>query len=273
MNCGAIPPELIDSQLFGHERGAFTGAVEARRGWFERANGGTLFLDEIGELPLAAQVRMLRILQDGWMERVGGEQAIHVDVRIVAATHRDLAAMVAEGRFREDLWYRIAVFPIVLPTLRERREDIARLAVHFAQRTAIRFGLSPVLPSRQDMELLTSYSWPGNVRELAAVIDRAAILGEGRTLEVAKALGVGAERSIPAAEIQKAKSTFTEAPPGVEPLNATVRRHMERALALTKGRIEGPHGAAALLEINPHTLRAKMRKLGIDWKRFRQAGK
>jgi hydrogenase-4 transcriptional activator len=269
VNCGAIPPELIDSQLFGHERGAFTGAVEARRGWFERANGGTLFLDEIGELPLAAQVRMLRILQDGWMERVGGEQPIHVDVRIVAATHRDLAAMVAEGRFREDLWYRIAVFPIVLPTLRERREDIARLAEHFAQRAAIRFGLAPVLPTRQDMELLMSYSWPGNVRELAAVIDRAAILGEGKTLEVAKALGVGNERSIPAAETKRTKPPPAEATPGVESLSATVRRHIEQALSRTRGRIEGPYGAAILLDMNPNTLRAKMRKLGIDWKRFR----
>jgi hydrogenase-4 transcriptional activator len=273
VNCGAIPPELIDSQLFGHERGAFTGAVEGRRGWFERANGGTLFLDEIGDLPLAAQVRMLRILQDGWMERVGGEQPIHVDVRIVAATHRDLAAMVADGRFREDLWYRIAVFPIVLPTLRERREDIARLAVHFAHRAATRFGLAPVVPVSQNLELLASYSWPGNVRELAAVIDRAAILGEGRTLEVAKALGVGAERSMPAAEAQKTKSQSPALPVGIEPLNATVRGQIEKALAMCKGRIEGPHGAAVLLEINPHTLRAKMRKLGINWKRFREARK
>ena len=142
VNCGAIPPELIDSQLFGHERGAFTGAVEARRGWFERADGGTLFLDEIGELPPAAQVRMLRILQDGWMERVGAEKPINVDVRIVAATNRDLASMVAEGLFREDLWYRIAVFPIVLPPLRERREDIAppRPALRRARGHAVRAG-------------------------------------------------------------------------------------------------------------------------------------
>jgi len=270
VNCGAIPPELIDSQLFGHQRGAFTGAVESRRGWFERADGGTLFLDEIGELPLAAQVRLLRILQDGWMERVGGEQPIHVDVRIVAATHRDLAAMVADGRFREDLWYRIAVFHIVLPTLRERREDIARLAAHFAQRAATRFGLAPVMPGPQDLELLMSYPWPGNVRELGAVIDRAAILGEGKTLEVAKALGVASAQTIPAAEAVKSKSPAVPAPAAVEPLNETLRQHIETALTLTKGRIEGPHGAALLLQINPHTLRAKMRKLGIDWKRFRQ---
>ena len=272
VNCGAITPELIDSQLFGHERGAFTGAVESRRGWFERANGGTLFLDEIGDLPLAAQVRMLRILQDGWMERVGGERPINVDVRIVAATHRDLATMVADGRFREDLWYRIAVFPIVLPTLRERREDIARLAAHFAHRAATRFGLAPVTPTPRDLELLMSYPWPGNVRELAAVIDRAAILGKGKTLEVAKALGVATTQTIPAAEAVKIKSTSATAPDAVEPLNAIVRRHIETALALTKGRVEGPYGAAVLLNINPHTLRAKMRKLGIDWKRFRLHG-
>ncbi|NLX98721.1 MAG: sigma 54-interacting transcriptional regulator, partial [Rhodopirellula sp.] len=161
VNCGAIPMELIDSQLFGHERGAFTGAVEARQGWFERADGGTLLLDEIGELPLAAQVRLLRILQDGWLERVGGHRPINVDVRIVAATHRDLAAMVTQGKFREDLWYRIAVFPILLPTLRERPEDIPELARHFAERAASRFVLPLALPSAEDVSLLMTYGWPG----------------------------------------------------------------------------------------------------------------
>jgi transcriptional regulator with GAF, ATPase, and Fis domain len=288
VNCGAIPPDLIDSQLFGHERGAFTGAVDSRRGWFERADGGTLFLDEIGELPLAAQVRMLRILQDGWMERVGGEKAMNVDVRIVAATHRDLASMVAEGAFREDLWYRIAVFPIVLPPLRERREDIAKLAGHFAGRAATRFGLAKVAPTPEDLTLLTSYPWPGNVRELGAVIDRAAILGDGKRLEVAKSLGIDA--SLPrkntsgghmahwgggsiAAPTNRSTVTSTDAVSTqsgvVEPLNVAMRRHIEAVLHITRGRIEGRQGAAALLEINPHTLRAKMRKLGIEWSRFR----
>jgi hydrogenase-4 transcriptional activator len=268
VNCGAIPPELIDSQLFGHERGAFTGAVESRRGWFERADGGTLFLDEIGELPLAAQVRMLRILQDGWMERVGGEQPINVDVRIIAATHCDLASMVAEGRFRQDLWYRIAVFPIVLPPLRERREDITPLAEHLAQRAATRFGLAPASPTAEDLTLLMSYPWPGNVRELGAVIDRAAILGNGKRLEVAKALGVDAEVPMTTRPVSHASS---EHPPtaAVEPLDVAVRRHIESALVVTQGRIEGRHGTAAMLRINPHTLRARMRKLGIDWARFR----
>src|SRR6476661_10820407 len=191
VNCGAIPRELIDSQLFGHERGALTGANETRQGWFERADMGTLFLDEIGELPLDAQVRFLRVLQDGFVERVGGSKPIRVNVRVVAATHRDLAAMVREGTFREDLWYRIAVFPILLPPLRDRPGDIPALANHFAQRAAIRFGLAPVIPTDADIELLKSYDWPGNIRELGAVIDRAAILGDGHSLEFAAALGVG----------------------------------------------------------------------------------
>jgi transcriptional regulator with GAF, ATPase, and Fis domain len=270
VNCGAIPPDLIDSQLFGHERGAFTGAVEARRGWFERADGGTLFLDEIGELPPAAQVRMLRILQDGWMERVGAEKTINVDVRIVAATHRDLASMVAEGRFREDLWYRIAVFPIMLPPLRERRDDIAALAKHFAGRAATRFGLTPAMPTPNDLALLASYSWPGNVRELAAVIDRAAILGDGKRLDVATALGAGAvlpETATP--ESLPIRPGFARAPTTVESLDAAIQHHIEAALVATHGRIEGRHGAAAMLDVNPHTLRAKMRKLGIDWAKFR----
>ena len=184
-----MPPELIDSELFGHERGSFSGAVGTRRGWFERADGGTLFLDECGELPPAVQVRLLRILQDGTFERVGGEGSHRVSVRIVAATHRDLRSMVAEGRFREDLWYRLAVFPIQLPPLRERREDMAAMATHFALRAARRLGAPPLVPSMADIGLLLAYSWPGNVRELAAVIERAAILGEGKRLELAQSLG------------------------------------------------------------------------------------
>jgi formate hydrogenlyase transcriptional activator len=272
VNCGAIPPDLIDSELFGHERGAFTGAVETRKGWFERADGGTLFLDEIGDLPAAAQVRLLRILQDGWLERVGSEHPINVDVRVVAATHRDLAAMVAEGKFREDLWYRLAVFPIVLPPLRERHEDIPKLAKHCAERAATRFGLPLVMPSQDGIDLLMSYPWPGNVRELAAVIDRAAILGDGERLEIGKALGVDAGwPALPVAG-NGPKPQRISAASEIVALDTAVKHHIEAALAATRGRVEGPHGAALLLDINPHTLRAKMRKLGIDWTRFRSTG-
>jgi transcriptional regulator with GAF, ATPase, and Fis domain len=268
VNCGAIPSELIDSQLFGHERGSFTGATERRKGWFERADGGTLFLDEIGELPLAAQVRLLRILQDGWMERVGGSQPIHVDVRILAATHQDLASMAAQGRFREDLYYRIAVFPILLPPLRDRVEDIPDLARHFAQRAAIRFGLPPLMPEEKDIHLLQSYPWPGNIRELGTVMDRAAILGDGHCLEIAKALGVGPDKE--ASSLPASAGTSPRTSPGAsESLDTAIHRHIEQALRTSHGRIEGPRGAARILEINPNTLRARMRKLGIDWREFK----
>jgi transcriptional regulator with GAF, ATPase, and Fis domain len=280
INCGAIPPELIDSELFGHERGSFTGAVGTRKGWFERADGGTLFLDEIGELPLAAQVRLLRVLQDGSLERVGGTVAITVDVRIVCATHRNLEVMVAEGRFREDLWYRISVFPIRLPPLRERAQDIPALAAHFARRAGQRLGGASLVPTERDIALLSSYAWPGNVRELAAVIERAAILGDGKRLEVGSALGTSdaSSRKLQSAP-PPAPSTSTpagpppqlESPnkPPIESLDRAMAAHIERALNATHGRIEGPFGAAKLLGINPHTLRARMRKLGIDWARYR----
>lgn len=269
VNCGAIPHGLIDSELFGHERGSFTGAEAQRKGWFERADGGTLFLDEVGELPQQAQVRLLRILQDGSFERVGGQRPLHVDVRIVAATHRDLRAMVAGGQFREDLWYRIAVFPIQLPPLREHPEDIPALVTHFALRAANRFGTPPRLPSSEDLELLVAYPWPGNIRELTAVIERAVILGNGRTLEIATALGTPIQKSHEQGTARSYAQGRPEADSLPVPLDTAIRQHIESALQHTRGRIEGPRGAAALLAINPHTLRAKMRKLRIDWQRFR----
>ena len=267
VNCGSIPAELIDSQLFGHEKGAFTGAFSTHKGWFERADGGTLFLDEIGELPLAGQVRLLRIIQDGWLERVGGKQPIHVDVRLVIATHRDLAEMVQTGQFREDLWYRLSVFPILLPALKDRIQDIPALANHFADRAAIRFHLPVQLPTQHDIELLSKYPWPGNIRELSSVINRAAILGNGQSLKVDVSLGwmekpegiQSNRKKVLPSEQDSTSVTFDE----------MIRLHIENTLRQTRGRVEGPSGAATLLKINPNTLRAKMRKLGIDWKKYR----
>ncbi len=268
VNCGAIPPELVDSQLFGHERGAFTGATERRQGWFERAAGGTLLLDEIGELPLAAQVRLLRVLQDGALERVGGHETLHVDCRVIAATHRDLPAMVQQARFREDLWYRLSVFPIVLPPLRERLEDLPELVRHFVHRAAVRYVLPEVPVSDADLRLLRSYAWPGNIRELAAVVDRAAILGNGARLDFEAALGPQGYAAAGPSRAQP-RSPGEPEPPNLPTLEEAMRRHIERALKAAGGRIEGVRGAAALLGINPHTLRSRMRKLGLDWARFR----
>jgi transcriptional regulator with GAF, ATPase, and Fis domain len=267
VNCGAIPSGLVDSELFGHERGSFTGAVAGRAGWFERADGGTLFLDEVGELPLAAQVRLLRVVQDGTLERVGAQHPITVDVRIVAATHRSLTDMVNAGTFREDLWYRISVFPIRLPPLQERKSDIPALAAHFAWNAGMRLGGQPLGVSSEDLDLLAHYDWPGNVRELAAVIERAAILGNGRGLDVRGALGaVERVRS----SVPPNSSNFNSDANGLVTLNQAIRRHIEQALERTSGQIEGSGGAAKLLGTNPHTLRAKMRKLGIDWGRYRE---
>jgi hydrogenase-4 transcriptional activator len=265
VNCGAIASELIDSELFGHEQGAFTGAVSRRKGWFEQADGGTLFLDEVGELPLAAQVRLLRVVQDGEVVRVGGERPVRVNVRIVAATHRDLPAMVEKQTFREDLYYRLSVFPIVIPPLRDRPTDIRAFAEYFAERAANRFGLRAVPVSDADLQVLAAYRWPGNVREIAAVMDRAVLIGQGQTLNVAAALGADARSADP-----PPPSSPDDRPiAAIEPLDSIIRRHIEAALRHVHGRIEGPHGAARLLRINPHTLRARMRKLKIDWRSFR----
>ena len=292
VNCGALSPELVDSELFGHERGSFTGAIAQRKGWFEQAHRGTLFLDEVAELSPSVQVRLLRVLQEGELVRVGGTQTITVDVRIVAATHRDLAAMVEAHEFREDLFYRISAFPIVIPPLRERGGDIEELATYFAERAARRFELRPVAIQAHDLELLHDYAWPGNVRELATVIDRAVLLGEGRRIDIARSLNLS-PRSAPAraaaelatapaarppsrtATTTSAPSAPTAPPPAmpaaIEPLDDVIRRHIEHALATCKGRIDGPFGAAHKLVINPHTLRARMRKLGIDWRRHRSS--
>jgi hydrogenase-4 transcriptional activator len=265
VNCGAIASELIDSELFGHEPGAFTGAVSRRKGWFEQADGGTLFLDEVGELAPAAQVRLLRVVQDGEVVRVGGERPVRVHVRIVAATHRDLPTMVESQAFREDLYYRLSVFPIVIPPLRDRPSDIRAFAKYFAERAANRFGLRAIPVSDEDVQVLTAYRWPGNVREMAAVMDRAVLVGQGRELNVRAALGQGTRpvQTMPVASADRVRRIT------IEPLEIVMRRHIEAALRETHGRVEGPHGAARLLQINPHTLRARMRKLKIDRRQFK----
>jgi len=272
VNCGAIPPELVDSELFGHEKGAFTGAIEMRKGWFERADTGTLLLDEVGELPVAAQVRLLRVLQEDHIFRVGGGKPIPVDVRVIAATHRDLPAMVADGRFREDLWYRLAVFPVRIPAIRERRADIPALVRHLAAKSCARIGTRMIEPTPEDVRLMQSYEWPGNVREMGAVMDRAVILGGGDRLEIARALGV-----LDSAPVRRpgpdARAPDAPRATGFPTLDDAMRAHIERALTETGGRVEGPRGAARLLAINPHTLRARMRKLGIDWASIRGAAR
>ena len=266
VNCGALPSELIDSELFGHEKGSFTGASNARRGWFERADGGTLFLDEIGELPLAAQVRLLRVLQDGVLQRVGSENPIEVDVRVIAATHRDLPRMVQSGEFREDLWYRLAVFPIILPALHERIEDIEALAQYFIERAARRLGVPTPPLHRPEIRQLSDYSWPGNIRELGAVLERAVILGHGRYLDLDAALGVQLlnpvkDRHRPSPEINE-KST-------VESLDKVIAAHLKHALTQTYGKVDGLGGAAKLLDLNPNTLRGKLRRYRIDPAKYR----
>jgi hydrogenase-4 transcriptional activator len=271
VNCGAIPAELVDSELFGHEKGSFTGAIADRRGWFERADGGTLFLDEIGELPAAAQVRLLRVLQDGSFERVGGQRPMNADVRIVAATHRDLREMVREGSFREDLWYRIGVFPLQLPPLRDRMDDLPALAAHFAASAGERLHGRPMSPTVHDVELLRAYRWPGNVRELGAVIERAVILGDGHRLDIRAALGV----QVDAAPQSRSRGEGTvQTPPRGGPSGGTLedvnRGAIEAALAACRGRIEGRRGAALRLGLSPSTLRSRMKKLGIVWHSYRE---
>jgi hydrogenase-4 transcriptional activator len=274
VNCGAIPPGLVDSELFGHMRGSFTGAAAMHRGWFEQADGGTLLLDEVAELSLDAQVRLLRVIQDGSLTRVGGEAPTRVDVRIIAATHRDLPRLVREGSFREDLWYRLSVFPIRIPPLRSRREDIPGLAQHFAAAAGERLFSRPLPVTDADVRRLLQYDWPGNVREFASVIERAAILGRGRGLRVDAALGqewpelgMPRESLVTDAAHGTAAAARDDGPPCT--LAEATREHIERALVHTGGRIEGKGGAADVLDVNPHTLRSRMRKLGIDWTRFR----
>jgi len=261
VNCGAIPETLIDSELFGHEKGAFTGAIGQRRGRFERADRGTIFLDEIGELPSPAQVRLLHVLQKKEIERVGGTNFIPVDIRIISATHRNIEGMITSGRFREDLWFRLNVFPITIPPLRQRREDIPALVHHFIDRksTELKLMERPVLASGA-IDRLIAYDWPGNVRELENMIERALIQHRGGVLsfETFLPLSVSGGR-----EVVK-DGGQNRALPSLDEINA---RHMRRALKMAGGKINGPGGAAQILGLHPNTLRKRMNKLGIPFGR------
>ena len=258
VNCGAIPPSLIASELFGHEKGSFTGALQRRLGRFESADGGTIFLDEIGELPLETQVTLLRVLQEREFERVGGNQPISIDVRVLTATNKDLNAAVAEGRFREDLFYRLNVFPIQLPGLRERRDDIPLLAEYLIDRYAKRVGKKITKISKKALDLLQGYHWPGNIRELQNVIERAVILSDGETFVVDETwfVPVSPKSALPAI-------------PMFANLVEQERDMIENALREARGLVSGPTGAAAKLGIPRQTLESKIKKLHIDRHRFR----
>ena len=258
VNCAAIPPSLIASELFGHEKGAFTGATQRRLGRFELADGGTIFLDEVGELPAETQSALLRVLQERKFERVGGSQPISVDVRVLAATNRDLKAGVDAGTFRLDLFYRLNVFPLQVPSLRERVEDIPVLAEYFAQRYAAKAQKNIRRIEKRTLKLLQAYPWPGNVRELQNVIERAAILFDGDTLSVDE---TWLQREPPARHADSATLAAS--------LESQEREMIEAALAESRGRVSGPSGAAARLGIARSTLESRIRSLSINKHRFK----
>ena len=249
LNCGAIPENLIESELFGHERGAFTGADRVHVGLFERAHRATLFLDEVGELPLAAQVKLLRVLQERQIRRVGGTAVIDVDVRLIAATNRNLVAMVSDGTFREDLYYRLDVFMIRVPPLRDRRADFAALVGALIGQLASKLDISPPQVTRAALGRLEAYDWPGNVRELMNVLETALILGGGSSLELPEELVRRTGRK--SAEVAGPRFSLA------------MRTTIEESLRATRGKIYGTDGAAARLGLKPGTLQSKMKKLGI----------
>jgi len=258
VNCAAVPPSLIASELFGHERGAFTGALQRRQGKFELADGGTIFLDEVGELPPDTQMALLRVLQEREFERVGGGRPIKIDVRVIAATNRDLQAAVAEKAFRADLFYRLNVFPVEVPPLRQRRSDIPLLVEYFVHRYAKRAGKKIDEISEQSLDLLRDYPWPGNIRELQNVIERAVIVADTSTLSVDERWLVRQRVVEPNAKT-----------PLDDELTDHVRARVEAALAASRGRVSGPTGAAARLGIPRSTLESKIRSLKVDKHRFR----
>ena len=269
LNCSALPTGLIESELFGHEKGAFTGALEKRIGRFALADGGTIFLDEIGDIPPDVQLRLLRVLQEHEFEPVGAARTMKVDVRVIAATNRDLARAVADGSFRVDLFYRLNVFPIPMPPLRERRGDIPLLVHYFIDKYAVKIGRPVNAVSNDTMQRLLRYSWPGNIRELENVIERAMILSAGPALEVGPQLlglpeGENGDGGARAAHAMKpdAKPEGDDAP-GAPTLDEAQRRHILRTLQQCDWVVDGPRGAARVLGLNPNTLRSRMKKLGV----------
>jgi len=258
VNCAATPPSLIASELFGHEIGAFTGALQRRLGRFELAKGGTIFLDEIGELPPETQIALLRVLQEREFERVGGTDVIVADVRVIAATNRDLEAAVAAGTFRMDLFYRLNVFPIEVPPLRERRGDIPTLVEYFVQRFARKLAKKITIVSKQTLKLLQNYDWPGNIRELQNVIERSAILCEGEVFRVDESWLLSRSP-----QISHSSKTLSKK------LQSHEREIVEEALSISRGRIAGPSGAAARLGIPPSTLDSRIKNLKINKNKFK----
>ena len=249
VNCAAFPAGLVESELFGHERGRFTGAHHAHEGRFEQANGGTLFLDEIREMPWETQAKLLRVLQDGMVDRLGGKQPLPVDVRVIAATNSDLCAAVKRGAFRADLFYRVHVFPLDVPPLRDRLDDIPLLARHFLEQYCVKFNRTCREIERDSLERLMRHTWPGNVRELENVIERALILSHEPILRIDE-YGLGAQGS-----------SLEAAPPS--DLKEFERRHILQTLTLTEWHIEGSEGAAARLGLPPSTLRSRMKRFGM----------
>jgi len=260
LNCAATPPSLIASELFGHEKGAFTGAVQQRRGRFELAHSGTIFLDEIGEIPLDTQVVLLRVLQERQIERVGGSRAIPVDVRVIAASNRDLPAAIAAGSFRSDLFYRLNVFPIHVPALRQRPDDIPILVEYFVKRFAENMAKRIRRIDKSTLELCERYSWPGNIRELQNIVERSVILCNGDTFSIDEAWLAG-----------QSPLLRDGSSPLPDTLQDKEKEMIEAALAKTKGRVAGPRGAAATLGIPPSTLESKIKQLKIVKSRFTAA--
>ena len=273
INCSAISAGLVESELFGHVKGAFTGALERHIGRFELADGGTIFLDEIGELPLATQVKLLRVLQEREFEPVGSNRPIRVDVRVIAATNRNLEESVGKGDFRSDLFYRLNVFPIELPPLRERGADIPQLALFFVDRFSRKFGKAIQGISRSTLDRLLKYSWPGNVRELQNVVERAVILSRSSVLELAPDLlpSLVASTGVPAPQSDLEDMRGSESSgPSASTLEEVERTHLDSVLTKTNGVVEGPRGAAIILGLHPNTLRHRMKKLGLTSSSYRR---